>query len=275
MTQSAYIAAEKIQSQLGDFKPILGIVLGSGLGGLTEHLTDTIKISYNDLPDFPPCGVVGHAGVLHLGYLNGVPVACLQGRAHLYEGVSSTVAKTYIRTLKLLGCEAMLLTNACGAMREDIVPGDLVLIHDYINFQFTNVLAGHNDNDFGPRFLGVEDVFDVELREKIISAATELKTPLKKGVYFAVLGPQFETPSEIRAFRQMGGDVVAMSAINEIVTAHHCGMKVVMVSAVTNMAAGMSVEKISHELTLSGAKIAAANLQPLVLSFVKSFGKTV
>ena len=271
MTQSAINAANIIQSKMGDFKPILAITLGSGLGGIADLLTDTIKISYADLPDFPPCGVAGHAGVLHLGYLNGVPVACLQGRAHLYEGVSSLVAKTYVRTMKLIGCETMLLTNACGSMREDIVPGNLVLIHDYINFQFTNVLAGHNDDDFGPRFLGVEDVYDLALREKIESIAKELNIPLKKGVYFAVLGPQFETPAEIRVFKQMGGDVVAMSAINEVVTAHHCGMKIAMISAVTNMAAGMSKEKISHELTLSGAKVAAQNLQPLVLEFVKRY----
>ena len=133
MTQSAINAAKIIHSKIGDFKPVLAIVLGSGLGGIADLLTDAIKISYADLPDFPPCGVSGHAGVLHLGYLNGVPVACLQGRAHLYEGVSNLVAKTYVRTMKLIGCETMLLTNACGSMREDIVPGNLVLIHDYIN----------------------------------------------------------------------------------------------------------------------------------------------
>lgn len=271
MTHSAYQAAKIIQAKIGDFKPRIAITLGSGLGGIADLLTEVIKIPYTDLPDFPPCGVVGHAGVLHLGYLNGVPVACLQGRAHLYEGVSKTVAKTYVRTMKLIGCETMLLTNACGSMREDIVPGNLVLIHDYINFQFTNVLAEHNDDRFGPRFIGVEDVFDPALREKMSSIATELQLPLKKGVYFAVLGPQFETPTEIRAFKHMGGDVVAMSAINEIVTGHHCGMKIVMVSAVTNMAAGMSADKISHELTLSGAKVAAQNLQPLVLGFVKKY----
>lgn len=269
MTQSAHKAAQIIKAKIGNFKPKLALTLGSGLGGIADLLTDAIKISYADLPDFPPCGVAGHAGVLHLGYLNGVPIACLQGRAHLYEGVSKTVAKTYVRTMKLLGCEAFFITNAAGAMREDISPGDLVLIHDYINFQFTNVLAEHNDDDFGPRFLGVEDVFDIDLRNKIESIAKTLKTPLKKGVYFAVLGPQFETPAEIHAFKMLGGDVVAMSAINEIVTAHHCGMKIAMISAVTNMAAGMSSDKISHELTLSGAKVAATNLQPLVLEFVK------
>lgn len=275
MTHSAHQAADIIRQKAGDFKPRLAITLGSGLGGLADLLTDSIQISYADLPDFPPCGVAGHAGVLHLGYLDGVPVACLQGRAHLYEGVSSTIAKTYVRTMKLIGCEAMMLTNAAGAMREDIVPGDLVLIQDYINFQFTNVLAGHNDADFGPRFLGMEDVFDPLLREKMASAADQLHIPLKKGVYFAVLGPQFETPAEIRAFQRLGGDVVAMSAINEIVTAHHCGMKIVMVSAVTNMAAGMSTEKLSHELTLSGAKIAAENLLPLATAFVKKMSEAL
>lgn len=270
MTHSAIAAAKIIQEKAKGFKPKLAITLGSGLGVIADLLTDAVKIPYTDLPDFPPCTIAGHAGYLHLGYLNGLPVACLQGRAHYYEGVSNTVAKTYVRTMKLIGCEAIFLTNAAGAMREDIAPGDLVLIHDYINFQFTNVLQGHNDDDFGPRFLGVEDIYDPALREKLSSVAAELNIPLKKGVYFAVLGPQFETPAEIKCFRNMGGDVVAMSAINEVVTAHHCGMKVVMVSAVTNMAAGMSTQKLSHELTLSGAKLAADKLKALVLGFVKA-----
>lgn len=271
MTQSAINAAKIISQKAPGFKPRLAMTLGSGLGGLADLLEDTVKIPYSDLPDFPPCNVAGHAGNLYLGKLNGLPVAFLQGRAHFYEGISHTVAKTYIRTLKLIGCESILITNAAGSMRENIVPGNLVLINDYINFQFTNVLAGHNDDEFGPRFLGMEDVYDLTLREKLLSLAKELNTPLHQGTYFAVLGPQFETPAEIRAFRMMGGDVVAMSAINEVTTAHHCGLRVAMISVISNMAAGMSAEKLSHELTLSGVKKGAENLQALVLEFVKRY----
>lgn len=271
MTQSAINAAKIIAQKASGFKPRLAMILGSGLGELADLLTDVIKIPYSDLPDFPPCTVAGHAGNLFLGKLNGLPVAFLQGRAHFYEGVSHTVAKTYIRTLKLIGCESILITNAAGSMREHIVPGNLVLMNDYINFQFTNVLSGHNDDDFGPRFLGMEEVYDLKLRKTLLSLSAELKITLHNGVYFAVLGPQFETPAEIRCFRNMGGDVIAMSAINEVTTAHHCGMRVAMISVVSNMAAGMSTEKLSHELTLSGVKKGTDNLKKLVLEWVKQY----
>lgn len=268
MTQSAIQAAKIIQEKAPGFKPKLAMTLGSGLGDLANLLDDVVKIPYSALPDFPPCTVAGHAGNLFLGKLKGVPVAFLQGRAHFYEGVSHSVAKTYVRTMKLIGCDSFFITNAAGSMRDDIHPGDLVLITDYINFQFQNVLVGHNEDEFGPRFIGVEDIFDPQLRQKIISTAATVKMDIKQGVYFAVLGPQFETPAEIRAFKNMGGDVVAMSAINEVVTAHHCGMKVMMISSISNMAAGMGQEKLSHELTLSGVKKGAEKLKQLVLEFI-------
>lgn len=271
MTQSAINAAKIISQKAPGFKPVLAMTLGSGLGELADLLTDVVKIPYSDLPDFPPCTVAGHAGNLYLGKLNNVPVAFLQGRAHYYEGVSHTVAKTYIRTLKLMGCESILITNAAGSMRENIIPGDLVLINDHINFQGINVLCGHNDDDFGPRFLGMDDAYDMHLREKLISIATENNIALKQGVYFAVLGPSFETPAEIRAFKIMGGDVVAMSAINEIITARHCGMRVAMISVISNMAAGMDNVKITHELTLSGVKKGTENLKKVVLGFVDQY----
>ncbi|OGT46048.1 MAG: purine-nucleoside phosphorylase [Gammaproteobacteria bacterium RIFCSPHIGHO2_12_FULL_38_11] len=269
MTQSAINAAKIIAQKAPGFKPKFAMTLGSGLGGLVDLLEETIKIPYTDLPDFPPCTVAGHAGNLYLGKLKGVPVAFLQGRAHLYEGISHSIAKTYVRAMKLIGCEFFFITNAAGSLREDVVPGNLVLITDYINFQFQNILAGPNDDDFGPRFLGMDDVYDINLRSQLLETARKLNIPLKQGVYFAVLGPQFETPAEIRCFKNMGGDVVAMSAINEVVTAHHCGMKIAMISAVTNMAAGMGDTKLSHELTLSGAVTCAEKMKKLVLGFVK------
>lgn len=271
MTQSALNAAAIISQKAPGFKPVFAMTLGSGLGDLVDMLTDVVKIPYSALPDFPPCTVAGHAGNLYLGKLNELPVAFLQGRAHFYEGISNTVAKTYIRTLQQIGCESLLITNAAGSMRDTITPGDLVLITDHINFQGVNVLCGHHEDQFGPRFLGMEDAHDKHLREKLLSVAANNNIALKQGIYFAVLGPSFETPAEIRAFQTLGGDVVAMSAINEIITAHHCGMRVVMISVISNMAAGLSAEKISHELTLSGAKKAAGNLKRLVLEFVKQY----
>lgn len=271
MTQSAIAAAKIIAEKAPGFKPVLAITLGSGLGSIADLLEDAVKIPYSDLPDFPPCTVAGHAGNLYLGKLNGLPVVCLQGRAHFYEGISSVIAKTYVRTMKLIGCEAILLTNACGSMREHIVPGDLVLIQDHINFQSVNVLSGPNDDAFGERFVGMEEAYHPMLRQKMLAVANELDVPLHQGTYFGVLGPSFETPAEIRCFRNMGGDVVAMSLINEVITAAHCGLKAVAISAVSNMASGMSVEKISHELTLSGVQKATDKLKKLVLGFVKAY----
>lgn len=274
MTDSAKKAAKIIFQKASGFKPQLAITLGSGLGDIAHLLENPIKIAYSELPDFPPCTVAGHAGNLYLGKLNNIPVACLQGRAHFYEDVSSVIAKTYIRAMKLIGCESILLTNAAGSMRENIAPGDLVLICDHINFQFTNVLVGDNDAEFGERFIGMEDAYDISLREKLLSAAKQLGIVLHQGVYFGVLGPSFETPAEIRAFKIMGGDVIAMSLINEVITARHCGLRVSAISAISNMAAGMGNEKLSHELTLSGAKLAAEKLKKLVLQFVGTYQTT-
>src|SRR3990167_710480 len=267
MTHSSILAAKIISEKAPGFKPKLAMTLGSGFGDLALMLTDAIKIPYSDLPDFPPCTVIGHAGNLWLGKLNGVPMACLQGRAHFYEGVSNSVAKTYIRAMKLIGCESVLLTNAAGSMREHIATGDLVLIRDHINFQFTNVLAGPNDDEFGERFTGMDNAYDNALREKLLSSANKLNIKLHDGVYFGVLGPSFETPAEIRCFKIMGGDVVAMSLVNEVITARHCGMRVAAISVISNMASGMSDVNISHELTLAGVKVAAENLKKLVLEF--------
>lgn len=271
MTQSAYEAAKIISEKAPGFKPKLAMTLGSGLGDLANQLDEAITIPYDQLPGFPPCTVAGHSGNLHLGKLNGLPVACLQGRAHLYEGVSNEVAKTYIRTMKLIGCESVLLTNAAGGIRDDIIPGDIVLATDFINFQFTNVLAGHNDDAFGPRFIGMEEAYDTNLREQLLATAITLNIDLKQGVYIGVLGPQFETPAEIRMFAQFGADVVAMSAINEVMVARHCGLKVTLISAVSNKAAGISVEKLSHELTLSGVQKAVDKLKQLVIAFVGKY----
>ncbi|OGT25572.1 MAG: purine-nucleoside phosphorylase [Gammaproteobacteria bacterium RIFCSPLOWO2_02_FULL_42_14] len=267
MTDSANKSAKIILDKVG-VQPIIALTLGSGLGDLVEILEHSVTIPYHTLPDFPPCSVAGHAGNLIIGQWKNVPVAFLQGRAHFYEGVSNAVAKTYIRTMKLIGCEKLLLTNAAGSMRKNIVPGDLVLIKDHINFQFTNVLVGQNDDEFGERFTGMEDAYDPELRNTLLKIAKQKNITLHEGVYFGVLGPSFETPAEIRAFQTLGGDVVAMSLINEVITARHCGLRVAAISAISNMAAGLSCEKISHELTLSGAKKAAGQLKQLVMEFI-------
>lgn len=268
MTALAQQALAVIRQKAPNFKAKVGIILGSGLGAFADNIQDAIQISYADLPGFSTCTVAGHKGILHLGYINGVPVACLQGRAHYYEGVTPDAIKTLVRTLHLLGCENLLITNASGSLRLDVMPGSVVLITDHINFQGTNPLAGKNDEEFGPRFLGMDDTYDLALREKMKAVAVDLDIPLPEGVYISVLGPAFETPAEIRAFKLLGADLVGMSTVPEVIVARHCGMKVVALAAVSNLAAGLSKEKLSHELTLSGAKLAADNLTKIVLGFI-------
>lgn len=269
-THNANLAAEFIQKQKPDFKPKVGIVLGSGLGALADLIEDKTVFSYEDLPGFPVSTVSGHAGKLVLGYLNSVPVVCLQGRVHPYEGATNEKIKTLIRTFKALGCEIYLATNAAGSLRAEVGPGELVSITDHINFQPGNPLVGLNDEDFGPRFVGMDEAYDPILRKKLRETADALDIQLHEGVYLSALGPVFETPAEIRAFRILGADVVGMSTVPEVIIARHCDMRVVVISAITNLAAGMSTEKLSHEGTLHYANLVSEKMCNLVSNFMEN-----
>ena len=273
MTQQAKKAAAYIQQKAPNITPQLAVILGSGLGDFVSHIEDAIVFPYQDLPGFPECTVAGHGGHLYLGTIHGTPIACLQGRVHLYEGVDNSATQTMIRTLKLLGTEALLATNAAGSLNVDVTPGNLVMINDHINLQFNNPLCGPNDDEFGPRFLGMEDIYNPALRQALAKAAESEDITLHEGVYIGTLGPTFETPAEIRAFKTLGADVVGMSTIPDIVTAHHCGMKTAAISVVTNLAAGLSKEPLSHEVTLRGAKLGAEKMQQLTLRFIQSFSE--
>jgi xanthosine phosphorylase len=264
-------AVDYINNVSNNFVPKLGLVLGSGLGVLANEIENPVTISYDDIPGFFNCSVAGHGGHLYLGMLKGIPVACLQGRAHFYEGISHDDVLTPVRTLRLLGCETLVSTNASGSLREAVTPGNLVLIKDHINFQFNNPLVGRNADEFGPRFVGMEDTYDEGLRATFKKLAHSLDMPLTDGVYFGVLGPTFETPAEIRAFKMLGGDVVGMSTIPEVVAARHCGLKVAVIAVVTNMAAGLSEQKLSHDVTLAGAKLGADNLIRLIHAFLDQY----
>ena len=264
---SAREAAAVVEQRAPGFRPRLGLVLGSGLGVLADDLEQVIPIPYGDLPGFRAGTVSGHAGALALGTLDGVPVACLQGRSHLYEGVDASAITTPVRTLKLLGVEALLLTNAAGSLRPEAGPGSLVAIADHINLQGFNPLMGPNDDEVGPRFPSLRDAYDPELRAGLHAAARELGTPLHDGVYLACSGPSFETPAEIRAFRTLGADAVGMSTVPEVILARHCGLRVAAVSAITNLAEGMGGEALSHEQTLKYAAAAAGDLARLVEAF--------
>jgi xanthosine phosphorylase len=204
-----------------------------------------------------------------LGRLEGLPVACLQGRVHLYEGVPASAVNVPVRTLKALGCEILVLTNAAGSLRAEIGAGAIALITDHIIMQGQNPLVGPNDDAIGPRFPDLSEVYDPALRAQLARIAEGLGIELASGVYLAVLGPSFETPAEIRAFRALGADLVGMSTVPEAVSARHAGLRVVGLSVVTNLAAGLAAGPLSHEETLGQASAAAAKLAKVLRAFCR------
>ncbi len=265
----AHLAAAKIKECVPTLQPRLGIVLGSGLGSFAEQLEDAVTIPYEQLPGFPKLTVHGHGGNLVVGHLAGVDVVCLQGRAHSYEGAHYDTVKTYVRTLKLLGCDYFLATNASGSLREDVGPGELMLITDHINMQPGNPLVGPNDDEFGPRFLPLDNAYDHGMREKLLMIAHHENIPLYQGIYLSVLGPHYETAAEIRAFRILGADAVGMSTVPEVLVANHCGMKVAVIATITNYATGLAHTSHSHEAVVSTATQAAEKLNRLVKQLIR------
>lgn len=254
-------SARIIRERAGDRPaPRVGIVLGSGLGGLIDELEDAVTIGYAQLPGFPVGHVAGHAQQVTIGTLAGLSVAVLAGRAHLYEGTDPAAVRVPIRTIRALGAEAIVLTNAAGSLRPEVGPGRLMLITDHINLTGSNPLVGPNDDDVGPRFFAMGEAYDADLRTQLHEAAAAEGVPLAEGVYLAVTGPSFETPAEIRAFARLGADAVGMSTVPETIVARHCGLRVAAVSAVTNLAEGLGDEVLSHEGTLAAAADAARDL---------------
>jgi xanthosine phosphorylase len=261
-------AAEQLRA-LGAVEPRIGIVLGSGLGAVADAVEDAVSVPYAELEGFPVGAVAGHAGRLLAGHLAGVPVAVMQGRAHLYEGIDPAAVRVPMRTLRALGAEAVLLTNAAGSLRADVGPGRLMALTDHINLSGINPLMGPNDDDIGPRFVSLGDAYDLALRERLHAAAASLDLALAEGVYLAVSGPSFETPAEIRAFRTLGADAVGMSTVPEVIVARHAGLRVAAVSAIVNLAEGMGDEVLTHEGTLAAAAACAADLTRLVPRFLE------
>ena len=269
MSSSPAQAAKIIQSYSGDFKPLLGIVLGSGLGNLTKQLKLVASIPFEKLPGFPHLTVKGHTGELLLGYLNQTPVACLKGRSHTYETLSYDEVKTYVRTLKLIGCESFLATNASGSLCEDMGPGELMLVNDHINFQPGNPLAGKNEDEFGPRFLPLDKAYCPELQTLLQNIAKQQNIKLHNGVYISVLGPSYETAAEIRAFKILGADAVGMSTVPEVIIANHCGLKVAVIATITNYATGLTTTSHSHDDVVKTANKTAIKLESLVITFAE------
>ncbi|MCW3040467.1 MAG: purine-nucleoside phosphorylase [Solirubrobacterales bacterium] len=242
----------------------VALILGSGLGALADAVQDAIITPYAELPGFPVATVSGHAGRLVIGLLAGRRVAVLQGRAHVYEGTPPEQLAVGVRTAAALGARTLLATNAAGSLRAEVPPGHLMAIADHINLLGINPLTGPNDEAIGPRFVGLGDAYDAEIRAHLHASAAAAGVPLAEGVYLAVAGPSFETPAEIRAFRTLGADAVGMSTVPEVIAARHAGLRVGAISAITNLAEGMSDVPLSHEQTLTSAVDGARALQILL-----------
>ena len=270
MAQDPNAAAEIIRATAPDFHPQVALVLGTGIGALAEAIEDPTIIDYGELPGFPRSAVEGHAGRLVLGNLSGLSVACMQGRVHLYEGHPAANLALPIRALRLAGCETLVLTNAAGSLRAEFLPGSLMMLSDHINMTGANPLIGNNDERFGPRFPDMTEAYDRALRSRFSDAATALGITLHEGVYLALLGPNFETPAEIQAFRRLGADAVGMSTVPECLVARHCGMRVAAISTLTNLAAGMTDKELSHEQSLAVSAEAAKDLSRLLPAFLTS-----
>ncbi len=229
----------------------MGLVLGSGLGGLADDVEDRVEIAYGEIPGWPVSTAVGHAGTLVLGRVDGVPIAVMRGRAHLYEGIEADRSVFGVRVLGRLGVRTLVVTNAAGAINEGYRPGMLVLISDHINLMGTSPLVGPNDDELGKRFPDLNDAYDPDLRRLAHEAAARLGLEVGEGVYTAWLGPQFETPAEIRFMRAVGGDLAGMSTVPEVIAARHMGLRCLGISVVTNMAAGVVQGTIDHEAVLA------------------------
>ena len=239
-----------------DVRPAIGLVLGSGLGAFADELTERTDIPYADIPGWPHSTAVGHAGKLMIGKLGTLDVAVMAGRAHLYEGYGMQQLTYGVRVLQSIGVRSMVFTNAAGGINLELERGGLVLISDHINLQGVNPLVGPNDDALGPRFPDMSEAYSRAYRETAKHVATELCIPIAEGVYAAMLGPSYETPAEIRYLRAIGADVVGMSTVPEVIVANHMGMKVLGISCVTNMAAGILPQKINHEEVLeTGAMV--------------------
>lgn len=264
MTNSTKYIMEKI-----DIKPKIAIVLGSGLSELSTAMEDAIEIPYSEIPGFLQTTVAGHQGKMYFGKLLGKECVILAGRFHYYEGYKASEITGYIKVLKEIGIEKLLLTNAAGGINRDFIPGDLMVIEDHINYANVNPLIGPNDDSFGPRFFDMSDAYSKEIRDIIHEAATNSGILIKSGVYIMYTGPNFETPAEIRMFAMMGADAVGMSTVPEVIAANHCGIKVAGISCITNLAAGISQEKLSHNEVMETGQRVKDKFKTLILNIIE------
>jgi len=249
--------------------PSTALILGSGLGGVAEAMEVDTAIDYGDINGFPVSTVSGHSGRLLIGRIDSMPLACMQGRMHLYEGYPPQSLAHPIRTLARLGVDTLILTNAAGSTLEDLPAGTLMMLEDHINFTGCNPLLGPNDETLGPRFVDMSEPYDAGLRHQLSTAAEKERIALESGVYVQVLGPNFETPAEVRMLSRLGADAIGMSTVSECLVARHAGLRVAAVSLITNLGSGLADKPLSHDETIHEAEKAYDKMTRLLTRFIR------
>ncbi len=265
MFESAKVFLEKSNN----IKPDIAVILGSGLTNFFDNENISLTISYESLPDFPQPTVKGHAGKLVLGKIGEKNIACMYGRSHIYEGHEPQLLANPIRVLKDIGCKLLIVTNAAGSLDQNMPAGSLMVITDHINWSGFNPLIGLNADEYGPRFNDMSDGYSNKYRSKLLDVAKKTNQKLFEGIYCMYSGPNFETPAEIKALKVIGGNAVGMSTVPEVLVANHCGIPVVAISVITNLAAGMNKTKLSHQETLENAALAESHILNLIKNFIQ------
>ncbi len=267
------VRCEKIIREKTDFEPEVALVLGSGLGGYASNMDVRCEVPYSEIEGFPVSTVPGHDGRFLFGYVKGVPVVAMKGRIHYYEGYDMTDIVLPIRLMGMLGAKTLVLTNAAGGINMDFTPGDLMIIRDHISAFVPSPLRGENLDELGPRFPDMSKIYDRGLMEYLRASAAENGFEMKEGVYLQFQGPNFETPTEIKMFRGLGADAVGMSTVCEAIAARHMGLRIAAVSCITNMAAGILDQPLSHEEVQETADKVADKFEKLITGLIARIGQ--
>jgi purine-nucleoside phosphorylase len=262
-----------VRAKVTGFTPRVGVVLGSGLGAFADGLTDLVKVPYETLPHLPASKVVGHAGNLCFGGVGDVPVVCMQGRVHVYEGHPIWQVVHGVRTMARLGVSCVLITNAAGGLEAGWAAGDLMIVSDHLNLMYHSPLMGPNDDSLGTRFPDMTNAYDPALRAQLLEVSKAENLPLREGVYAGLPGPSYETPAEIRMLRVLGAQAVGMSTVPEVIALRHMRMRVAALSCITNMAAGLGVGELNHKEVEETAKARRADLQRLLKGWIVKAGQ--
>jgi len=268
MSNNFELATEYIKSKMGEKQPKTAIILGSGLGVLADEIENSVRIPYGEIPNFPESTVSGHAGELIIGTINNIDIIAMNGRVHYYEGRLIQEVIFPIRIFALLGIENLILTNAAGGINTGYVPGSFMVIKDHINFSGVSPLRGKNLDEFGVRFPDMTEVYNRDLMEKLKAVVYNNTQKRYEGVYAYMQGPSYETPAEVKMLRTLGADAVGMSTVPEAIVARHCGINVVGISCITNMAAGISKVALSHEEVKETADKAKEKFKIIIKEFI-------